>query len=53
MGVWYEAKHGFANPATARYDETDAELVWKRTIAFLATVPSGSASAGSGIASAA
>ena len=50
---WYEAKHGFANPTTARYDEADAEFVWERTNAFLDRVPSASASAGPGIASAA
>ena len=50
---WYEAKHGFANPTTARYDEADAELAWRRTVAFLDTVLSGSASAGPRIASAA
>ena len=49
---WYEAKHGFANPTTARCDEADATLAWERTAAFLDRVPSASASA-PGIASAA
>ncbi|MEM8799345.1 MAG: dienelactone hydrolase family protein [Pseudomonadota bacterium] len=31
---WYEADHGFANPTSARYDQTDAETAWKRTIGF-------------------
>lgn len=31
---WYEADHGFANPTSARYDETDAKLAWERTVAF-------------------
>ena len=50
---WYEAKHGFANPTTARYDEADADLAWKRTIAFLGRVLDASASAAPGMASAA
>ena len=50
---WYGAKHGFANPTTARYDEADAELAWERTTAFLDRALSASASAGPGIASAA
>ena len=50
---WYEAKHGFANPTTARYDEADAALAWKRTMAFLDRALGASASAGPGIASAA
>lgn len=33
-GHWYEAKHGFANPTTARYDEQDAALAWSRTLEF-------------------
>ena len=32
---WYEADHGFANPTTGRYDKPDADLAWKRTLAFL------------------
>ena len=32
---WYEARHGFANPTTARYDEADANTAWERTMAFL------------------
>ena len=31
---WYEADHGFANPTSARYDEDDAALAWRRTLAF-------------------
>lgn len=31
---WYEADHGFANPATARYDEEDAREAWARTLSF-------------------
>ncbi len=31
---WYEAKHAFANPTSARYDEADAKLAWDRTLAF-------------------
>ena len=31
---WYEANHAFANPTSARYDEADAALAWKRTLAF-------------------
>ena len=50
---WYDAKHGFANPTTARYDEADATAAWERTIAFLDRALSMSASAGSRIASAA
>ena len=33
---WYEAHHGFANPTGARYDEEDAALAWKRSLAFFA-----------------
>ncbi|MBL8667769.1 MAG: dienelactone hydrolase family protein, partial [Rhodospirillales bacterium] len=32
---WYEADHAFANPTGARYNEADAALAWKRTLAFL------------------
>ena len=32
---WYDADHGFANPTTSRYDKPDADLAWKRTLAFL------------------
>jgi len=32
---WYDADHGFANPAGARYDQVDAQLAWDRTLAFL------------------
>jgi carboxymethylenebutenolidase len=31
---WYEAEHAFANPTGARYDKEDAQLAWKRTLAF-------------------
>ena len=31
---WYEADHAFANPTSARYDEDDAALAWRRTLAF-------------------
>jgi carboxymethylenebutenolidase len=31
---WYEADHAFANPTSARYDEADAALAWRRTLAF-------------------
>ena len=31
---WYEADHGFANPTTSRYDADDAQLAWRRTLAF-------------------
>jgi carboxymethylenebutenolidase len=33
---WYEADHAFANPSGAGYDESDAKLSWRRTLAFLA-----------------
>ena len=32
---WYDADHAFANPTTARYDEADAKLAWRRTLDFL------------------
>jgi carboxymethylenebutenolidase len=32
---WYEAAHGFDNPASARYAAADAALAWQRTLAFL------------------
>ncbi len=31
---WYEAEHAFANPTSAHYDKEDAQLAWKRTLAF-------------------
>ena len=31
---WYEAQHAFANPTSARYDQADADLAWRRTLAF-------------------
>ncbi|MFT5174394.1 MAG: carboxymethylenebutenolidase [Gammaproteobacteria bacterium] len=33
---WYEAQHAFGNPSSARYDEANAALAWKRTVEFLA-----------------
>ena len=33
---WYEAQHAFANPTSARYDQADADLAWRRTLAFYA-----------------
>jgi len=33
---WYTADHAFANPTGARYDQDDAQLAWRRTLAFLA-----------------
>ena len=41
--LWYETKHGFASPTTARCDEADAQLARDRTVAFLDGVLSGSA----------
>lgn len=35
---WYQADHGFANPAAARHDSEDAHLARKRTLAFLQRV---------------
>ena len=32
---WYDANHAFANPTGASYDEPDARLAWRRTLAFL------------------
>lgn len=32
---WYEADHAFANPTGANYDEPNAALAWRRTLAFL------------------
>ena len=32
---WYAADHAVANPTSARYDEADAQLAWRRTLAFL------------------
>lgn len=51
--LWCEAKHGFANPTTARDDEADAQLARERAVALLDGVPSGNASVRPGIASAA
>ena len=33
---WYEAQHAFANPSSGRYDRKDADLAWRRTLAFYA-----------------
>ena len=33
---WYDAKHAFANPTSARYDEANAKLAWQRTLDFFA-----------------
>ncbi len=38
---WYEADHAFANPTSARYDETDAKLAWDRTLSFFASILQG------------
>ncbi len=32
---WYEADHAFANPTSARYDDDDAALAWRRSLDFL------------------
>lgn len=32
---WYDAQHAFANPTSARYDEEDAALAWRRTLDFM------------------
>ena len=34
---WYTARHAFANPSSARYDEADAKLAWSRTLEFFKT----------------
>ncbi len=34
MHMYANAKHGFHNDSTGRYDEENAELAWKRTLAF-------------------
>lgn len=34
MHMYEGANHGFHNDSTGRYDEEDAELAWKRTLAF-------------------
>lgn len=36
MHMYESAKHGFHNDSTARYDETNAELAWERTLNFFA-----------------
>ena len=33
---WYEANHAFANPSNGRYDKEEAQVSWKRTLAFFA-----------------
>jgi len=37
MHKYLKANHGFHNDSTGRYDEENAELVWKRTLAFFKT----------------
>lgn len=34
MHMYKNAKHGFHNDSTARYDEENAELAWQRTLEF-------------------
>jgi len=34
MHMYKNAKHGFHNDSTARYDKDNAELAWKRTLKF-------------------
>jgi carboxymethylenebutenolidase len=34
MHLYKNAKHGFHNDSTGRYDKDNAELAWKRTLAF-------------------
>lgn len=34
MHMYKNAKHGFHNDSTARYDKENAELAWKRTLTF-------------------
>lgn len=34
MHMYKNAKHGFHNDSTARYDKENAELAWQRTLAF-------------------
>ena len=34
LHMYPKANHGFHNDSTARYDEENAELAWKRTLAF-------------------
>ncbi|GAA5130505.1 dienelactone hydrolase family protein [Thalassotalea piscium] len=34
MYIYKNAKHGFHNDSTARYDKANAELAWQRTISF-------------------
>lgn len=36
MYMYKDAKHGFHNDSTGRYDKENAELAWHRTIAFFA-----------------
>ena len=31
---WYSANHAFANPTGQNYDKEDAQVAWKRTLAF-------------------
>jgi carboxymethylenebutenolidase len=32
--MYKNAKHGFHNDSTARYDKDNAELAWQRTLTF-------------------
>lgn len=36
MHMYKNAKHGFHNDSTARYDEANADLAWQRTLDFFA-----------------
>lgn len=36
MHLYKNAKHGFHNDSTGRYDKDNAELAWERTLAFFA-----------------
>ena len=37
MHMYTNAKHGFHNDSTGRYDEENAQLAWTRTLAFFQT----------------
>jgi carboxymethylenebutenolidase len=37
MHMYKDAQHGFHNDSTGRFDEANAELAWKRTLAFFIT----------------
>lgn len=34
MFIYKNAKHGFHNDSTARFDKENAELAWQRTLDF-------------------